>query len=114
MGNAGTGVEGTYKSGDYTFDLRINDMLALSGLAGLGAAMGIERTKEDDNGYERVGVVDGQWRTEKWDNRSSRGNYGVLIADRFMVEASGHVEDIDVLKDAIGSVDEGDLEDLAD
>ena len=114
IGAAGSGVEGTYKSGDYTFDLRINDMLALSGLAGLGASMGIEHSKEDDNGYEHVGVVDGRWRTEKWDNRSSRGSYGIMIADRFMVEASGRVEDIDVLKDAVAAVDGDDLKDLAD
>lgn len=113
MGAAGSGVEGTYEAGDYRFDLRINDMLALSGLAGLGASMGIEHSREDDNGYEHVGVVDGQWRTEKWDNRSSRGNYGIMIADRFMVEASGRVEDIDVLKDAVDAIDKGDLEGLA-
>ena len=114
IGAAGSGVEGTYASGDYSFDLRLNDMLALSGLAGIGAAMGIEQSKENENGYEHVGVVDGQWRTEKWDNKSRRGTYGVMIADRFMVEASGRVADIDVLKDAVDAIDKDDLEDLAD
>ena len=37
-----------------------------------------------------------------------------LRIDRFQIEASGRVEDIDVLKDAVAAIDEDDLEDLAD
>ncbi len=114
MGQAGAGVEGEYKAGDYQFDLRINDMLALSGIAGIGAAMGIEQEREDENGYEKIGTVDGQWREEKWRTNSNSGTYAILIANRFRVEASGRVESIDVLKAAVASVDAGDLEDLAE
>lgn len=113
MGRAGGGAEGTYKAGDYQFDLRVNDMLALSGLAGMGAAMGIEHTEENEDGYERVGTEDGQWRSEKWNNKSNNGSYGIMIANRFQVEASGTVPSIDVLKAAVAKIDRGDLEDLA-
>jgi len=27
--------------------------------------------------------------TEEWDNQSKSGKYGVLVADRFMIEADG-------------------------
>ena len=113
MGAAGAGVEGKYKAGDYQFDLQINDLLALSGIAGIGAAMGIEQESEDENGYERIGTVDGQWREEKWNTRSNRGKYAIMVADRFRVEASGTAESIDVLKAAVAEIDEDDLEDLA-
>lgn len=119
LGQAGAGAEGTYKGpadsagGNYSFDLRVQDMLALSGLAGIGAAMGIEQTRENENGYERMGTVDGQWREEKWDKSSSDGTYAIMVANRFRVEASGRVPNIDVLKNAVGSVDAGKLDDLA-
>ena len=114
MGVAGSGVEGDYKANDQQFSLKVQDMLALSGLAGIGSAMGIEQEKEDENGYERIGTVDGQWREERWNNGSSSGTYAVMIADRFRVEASGNVANIDVLKAAVASIDAGDLQDLAE
>lgn len=114
MGQMGTGVEGKYKSEDANIDLAIRDMTGLGGLAGIGAAMGVQQTNEDENGYERIGVFDGEWRNEKWDNRTNRGRYGILIAERFQVEASGKVDSIDVLKKAVAAVDTGDLEDLAE
>ena len=114
MGVAGSGVEGDYKANDQQFSLKVQDMLALSGLAGIGSAMGIEQEKEDENGYERIGTVDGQWREERWNNGSSSGTYAVMIADRFRIEASGNVANIDVLKAAVASIDAGDLQDLAE
>ncbi|MCB2046637.1 MAG: YIP1 family protein [Novosphingobium sp.] len=114
MGVAGSGVEGDYKAGDQQFSLKVQDMLALSGIAGIGSAMGIEQEKEDENGYERIGTVDGQWREERWRKNSNSGTYAVMIADRFRVEASGNVENIDVLKGAVASINEGDLKNLAE
>lgn len=114
MGQMGAGAEGEYKAGEYQFDLRINDMAAIGGLANLGAAMGVEQSEEDENGYERIGVVDGQWRTEKWNSQYGNGSYGIMVAERFQVEASGRVSDIDVLKNAVAAIDPDDLEGLAE
>lgn len=114
LGAAGSGVEGTYQSNGVGFSLKVQDMLALSGLAGIGSAMGIEQEKEDANGYEKIGTVDGQWREERWNKSSGSGTYAVMIGNRFRVEADGTVPDIEVLKAAVASVDAGDLEDLAE
>jgi MFS family permease len=114
LGVAGTGVEGQYKSGEQQFTLKVQDMLALSGLAGIGSAMGIAQEKEDENGYERIGTVDGQWREERWSTSGNNGAYAVMIADRFRVEASGTVDSIEVLKGAVASIDQGKLADLAE
>ncbi len=113
MGQAGSGVEGKYESGDENFELKIQDMLALSGLMGMGAAMGIEQSKEDADGYERIGTVNGQWREERWSNSRKNGTYATMVGERFRVEASGDVSDFSILKGAVASVNARELEKLA-
>ena len=51
--------------------------------------------------------------TEKWSKSGSSGAYGVIFADRFMIEAEGQAASIDELKAAVATVDQDDLEDLA-
>lgn len=113
MGQMGSTAEGTYASGDKTFTLRVADMSALGALAGLGAAIGVEQSREDANGYERTQTVDGQMQTESWNNGSSSGKFGRMVANRFMIEAEGSADSIDQLKAAVASVDQDDLTDLA-
>lgn len=112
MGQMGSTAEGTYASGDKTFKLRLADMSALGALAGLGAAMGVEQSREDENGYERTQTVDGQMQTESWDKGSNSGKFGRMVANRFMIEAEGSADNIDQLKAAVASVDPDDLTDL--
>jgi hypothetical protein len=109
MGN----VEGTYENGDNRFDLRITDTNALGALAGMGVAMGMEQTRQDADGYEKTGVVDGHMQTEKWHNAGNRGTFGIMVGERFMVEAEGTVPGIDVLKTAVAAVNAGTLAELA-
>jgi hypothetical protein len=52
--------------------------------------------------------------TEKWSKSGSNGTYGVVVADRFMIEAEGQAASIDELKAAVATVDQGDLEGMAD
>ena len=110
MGNA----QGTYEDGENRFRLTITDANAMGALAGMGAAMGMEQSREDADGYERTGVVDGQMQTEQWNTSSNRGKFGVMVADRFMVEANGTVPGIDVLKAAVATVSASELSDLAE
>lgn len=112
MGQMGSTAEGTYAVGDKTFTLRIADMSALGALAGLGAAIGVEQSREDADGYERTQTVDGQMQTESWNKASSSGKFGRMVANRFMVEAEGSADSIDQLKAAVASVDQDDLTDM--
>jgi hypothetical protein len=82
-------------------------------LAGLGAAMGVSQSKEDADGYERTGVVNGQMQSEKWNNADHSGSFGRAIANRFMVEAEGDADSIDQLKAAVATIDAGKLAGLA-
>jgi hypothetical protein len=109
----GSQAEATYQAGDRRFDLRVVDMAALGGLAGLASAMGVEHSQEDADGYERVFKDGDHMVTEKWSKSGSNGSYGVVVGDRFMIEAEGQAASIDELKAAVATVDQGDLEDLA-
>jgi hypothetical protein len=91
----------------------VTDMAAMGALAGMAGAMGVESSKETSTGYEKVGKVDGRFTTEEWDRSAKTGKYGVLVANRFMVQAEGSAASIDDLKAAVAAVGPDRLEALA-
>lgn len=112
VGGLGSNAEGKYESGDQSFTLKVTDMSAVGALAGIGAAMGVSQSKEDANGYEKTGVVDGQMQSEKWDNSDKSGSFGRAVDNRYMVQAEGSVGSIDQLKAAVAAIDPGKLKAL--
>ena len=113
MGAMGSQAEGTYTAGGNSFQLKIIDMSAMGALAGMGAAMGVEHSREDANGYERTGTADGQMQSEAWRKSDQHGKFGVVVANRFMIEAEGTAASIDELKAAVAAIDQGNLLSLA-
>jgi len=113
VGQFGADVEGTYTAGDKSFDLKIVDSAGLGALAGLGAAMGVQSSHEDANGYERTSAVNGQMQSEKWDKTNSSGSVTQQVASRFMITAEGSAASVDDLKAAVGSINQGQLAGLA-
>jgi hypothetical protein len=113
MGGVGSEARATYASGDHTFELKITDMNALGALAGIGSAMNVQSSREDAEGYARTGTVDGQMQTEEWNVARSHGKFGMMVDDRFMIEAQGNAASMDELRAAVGSVDIGALAGLA-
>ncbi|HEX4504930.1 MAG TPA: Yip1 family protein [Alphaproteobacteria bacterium] len=112
-GFSGTNVEAKYAKGDAHMQLSITDLNAAGGFAALAGAFGVETSKQTATGYEKMGKVDGRMTTEEWNKDSKSGKYGVLVADRFMVEADGEGADMDDLKAAVGAVGPNKLEKLA-
>jgi hypothetical protein len=112
-GFSGSNVEAEYLKGDAHLKLSITDISAAGGFAAMAGAIGIESSKETANGYEKIGKVDGRMTTEEWDKQAKSGKYGVLVADRFMVEADGQGADMDDLKAAVTAVGPAKLETLA-
>jgi hypothetical protein len=111
-GIGGSNAQGTYTSGDKQFRLSITDAALAGAMGAMGEAMGVQSNREDADGYEKVGVVNGRMTTEKW-QKSGSGTYGVLYGSRFMVEAEGQAPDMAMLKSAVGAVDTAKLESLA-
>ncbi|SFG31495.1 Yip1 domain-containing protein [Novosphingobium sp. CF614] len=113
-GPMGTSAQAKYTAGDRSFTLRVADLHGLGAIAGMGAAMGVEQSREDADGYEKTGTVDGQMQTEAWNNSSQSGKFGHMVGNRFLVEAEGSAGSIDELKSAVASIDTGNLENLAE
>lgn len=113
LGSVGGHAEGRYEKGSQHFELSVTDMSALGALASMGAAMGVKSNREDADGYERTQTINGEFVTEKWNRTDKSGEYGTTIASRFMVKAEGTVDDIAILKDAVGMIDAGSLRSLA-
>ena len=70
----------------------------------------IESDKETDGNYEKMGKLDGRPTHEKFQKDGSSGEYGVLVAGRFMIEARGNNVDMATLKAAANSIGFGHLE----
>ncbi|MBU3991154.1 MAG: YIP1 family protein [Alphaproteobacteria bacterium] len=113
LGGIGSEAEGRYTSGDNSFRLKITDMSAMGALAGIGAAMGVQHSQQDANGYEKTGTVNGAIQTEKWRNDSNSGKFSTVVGNRFMVEASGSAASIDELKAAVAQISPAALAALA-
>ena len=111
-GAMGSTAQGAYTAGDKSFTLRIADMSALGALSGLGAAMGVQQSKEDGASYEKTTSVNGQMQSEAWNKTTNSGKFSTTINNRFMIEAEGSAGSIDELKQAVGSIDHDDLADL--
>jgi uncharacterized membrane protein len=106
MGMQISKAEATYSDGaDRNLKLEITDTGTLKGLVGFaGGWAGVEQDHETDTGYDKTYKNGGQLVHEKWDNRDHRGEYGVVVADRFSVAVSGQAASIDELKSALSGV----------
>ncbi len=112
-GVSGSNAEAVYGKDGARITLTVTDLSAMGAFAGIAGAMGVTSSKETASGYEKVGKVNGRMTTEEWNRESKSGKYGVLVADRFMVNAEGSGTSIDDLKAAVAAVGPDRLEGLA-
>jgi len=115
-GTAGFGAanaEGVYSKGDSRITLTVTDLSAMGGMARMASAMGVQSDRETASSYEKVGNVNGRMTTEQWNRDSHSGKYGVLVANRFMIQAEGSGTSIDDLKSAVAAVGPDRFEGLA-
>ena len=103
-GSALSDAEAVYSNADVHVTLTITDLGAASPLMAFAGAMNVQHDEETATGYDRVQTVNGQLTTEKYDNQSKSGEYSVVVANRFSIDASGSGVPIDTLKGAVASV----------
>lgn len=111
-GMGGSQAEARYEANGQSVRLKVADLASAGAFATMASAFKVETSREDDQGYEKSGLIDGRYTMEKW-NKDGRGSYGVLLNDRFLVEAEGSAPDIGTLKALVGAVDAGKLQGLA-
>jgi hypothetical protein len=75
------------------------------GLLALAGWAGIEGENESSNGYDKTYRADGRLVHEQWDRGSSRGEYAMVLGDRFTVKIEGQADSIDDLKAALADLD---------
>jgi hypothetical protein len=112
-GVTGSTAKGTYTRGDGRIELSITDMGGAAAFAQLGSAFNVSHSEEGAGRYERVGQVDGRMTSEKYDEGERTGQYSVVVAERFLVEASGSHVDMAALKAAVTAVGPARLEAMA-
>lgn len=118
--NGAMGMQISEASAEYSADsgqhitLEVTDTGGAKGFIAMAAAMAPEEEKETDHGYEKTYNADGNMVHEEWDSQSKSGEYSVIVGKRFTVKASGNVDRIDQLKQAVASIDLGKLESLKD
>jgi hypothetical protein len=103
-GSALSNTEAVYSNGDVHVTITITDLGAASSLAAFAGALNVQSDKETATGYERVQTINGQLTTEKYDNQSKSGEYSVVVANRFNIDATGTGVPIDTLKGAVATV----------
>jgi len=89
-----------YARNDARVTLTISDT---GGASALASAFSTQSSRRTDTSYETTGLVDGRMTIEKYDRTAHAGEYGVLVAGRFLVQARGQAS-IGVLKDAVLAV----------
>jgi hypothetical protein len=93
--------------------LEITDTGGASGIMGLASWATLQGEKEDQYGSEKTQKINGRLVHEQ-SRKSGGGEYSVVIAERFMVEAKSSNVDLGALRSAVGSLDLGKLESLKD
>jgi hypothetical protein len=83
------------------------------GLMSLASWANVQGEKEDQYGTEKTQTINGRLVHEK-SRKSGGGEYSVVIADRFMVDAKSSSVDLATLRSAVGSLDLGKLEAMKD
>jgi hypothetical protein len=106
MGMQMTEARATYMNENgRSWDLEITDTGTAKGLLALAGWAGIEGENETATGYDKTYHEGGRLIHEQWDRSSSRGEYGVVLGDRFTVKLEGEADSIDDLKAALADLD---------
>lgn len=113
MGMQTTVAQADYGDGaDKHIKLEIADTGTAKGLVSLATSLAPDQDNETDHGYDKTYTSDGRLTHEQWDSQSRYGEFSVVLGQRFTVKASGNVDGIDQLKQAVMSVNLAQLESL--
>lgn len=105
-------AKATYGEGEHSLDLEITDTGGAAGIMAVAGWANIEESKEEGTRTERTGREGGRIVHEEWDSSSKRGEYSIVLGNRFVVKVDGNADSLGDLKGAVASVDLAGLEAL--
>ncbi|HZZ67675.1 MAG TPA: Yip1 family protein [Phenylobacterium sp.] len=103
-GYGASNAEATYQNGNARITLKITDLAAAGSFAAMASAFNVQTDEQTSTGYKKVSTVGGMLVTEKYDNQSKSGEYTVIVANRFAIEADGDGVGMDALKAAVAAI----------
>jgi len=105
-------AEATYGDGSSkNVRLEITDTGGMSGMVGFVSWMGMTEEKDTEYSSERTRKVNGRFVHEKVSKNGGDNQFGIVLGDRFIVEASGNVTP-DQLRSALDGLDLAKLESM--
>jgi hypothetical protein len=108
-----TAAHANYSDGNgHSVRLEVGDTGSMRGMMAAASALAPDSEQQTEHGYEKSYTSQGRLIHERWNNDTHSGEYGVIVAQRFAVKASGTAENIEQLKQMVNGVDLGKLEAL--
>jgi Yip1-like protein/zinc ribbon protein len=103
------------EQGGRSVEIKVTDMGGAGlGMMGLAAWAMVEMDKETENGHEKTGKLDGRPFHEQYNDKTRSGEFSLVVAQRFLVEAKGGNVDLDTLKGGVTAVNLARLEAMKD
>jgi len=113
MGMQISTARASYSDGkERNFQIELADTGNMRGMMAMASAMAPSSEEQTEHGYQKTYSEHDRLVHESWDKQSNMGEFGVVVANRFSVKASGSAEDIDQLKEAVNDIDLDKLESL--
>ena len=112
-GVGASSASASYGDDEKRIDLTITDLGIAGSLATLGGAMNMESESQNGTVIEKMGKIDGRLTTIRYDSASKDGRYGMIVGDRFNVQADGYADSIADLRAVLNQIDLDALEAIA-
>lgn len=112
-GVGASSASASYGDGDSRIDLTITDLGVAGSLAALGSALNVESESQNGSVIERTGKIDGRMAMVRFDSARKDGRYGMIVGDRFNIEADGQANSVEALRAALDRIDIDALEAIA-
>ncbi|HEY1425420.1 MAG TPA: Yip1 family protein [Caulobacteraceae bacterium] len=103
-GFGGSDAEATYQNGAARVTLRLTDLGAAGSFAAMASAVSGEREERTATGYKKVSTDGGRLSVERFNDADKSGQYSIIVANRFSIEADGAGVGMDVLKAAVAAI----------
>jgi len=103
-GFGASNAEATYQNGDARITLKLTDLGAAGSFAAMASAVSGRTEEHTATGYKKVSTENGQLTIERYDNQDKSGEYSIIVANRFSIEADGAGVGMEALKAAVAAV----------
>lgn len=104
-------AEAEYKEGNQRIHFTLTDTGGLgAALMGMAFWQNMEMDKEDDNGFERTGEIDGNKAYMQYNRKTGKSQIAMIYNNRFLAAAEGNNIDFADLERAVKGFDFGGLE----